>query len=39
MLSGLPISLFVGENQQGTSTQNSTQNTSGFKLSGSAGFT
>lgn len=36
MLSGLPINLFVGENEQGTSS--STSKTKSFDISGSAGF-
>jgi hypothetical protein len=32
MLNGLPINLFVGQNQQGTSSQNSTTKTTGMNV-------
>lgn len=38
MLSGLPISLFVGQDEQGTSTSSSTSKTKGFEVGGKAGF-
>jgi hypothetical protein len=38
MLSGLPMNLFVGEQQQGTKTAQSTSKTKGFEITGSAGW-
>jgi len=38
MLSGLPINLFVGKNEQGTDTKSTTEKTKGFKLEGNVNF-
>lgn len=38
MLSGLPLGLFAGENQQGTKTETATKKTKGFDLGAEAKF-